>query len=122
MLKFLKMMVAEDVTIMEEVLVAVLVAEEVLHQEEKETLRQEEKVQAVVSEATETQLLAKVVLEEEVNQEVQQLQELVVFQIEHHEDQMLLEMRVFQTEHQDVLKVPLTHLDQEDQEENNNFC
>ena len=113
MLKFLKMMVAEDVTITEEVLVEVLVVEEVLLQEEKEALLQEEKVQVVDLEAIETQLQEKVVSEatEDLLQE-----EKVVF---HLTD---LELKVRLTEHQDVLKALVTHQDQEDQEETNIHC
>jgi hypothetical protein len=107
MLKFLKMTVAEDVTITEEVLVEVLVAEEVLLQEEKEALLQEEKVQAVDLEAIETQLLEKADSDQE---------EKVVF---HLTD---LELKVHLTEHQDVLKALVTHQDQEDQEETNIHC
>ena len=106
MLKFLKMMAAEDVTITEEILVEVLVVEEVQLQEEKEALLQEEKVQADL-EATEILRLEKVDLAEE---------EKVVF---HLTD---LELKVHLTEHLDVLKALVTHQDQEDQEETNIYC
>jgi hypothetical protein len=105
-------MVAEDVTITEEVLVEVLEVEEVLLQEEKEILLQEERVQAVL-EATEIQLQEKVVSEatEDLLQE-----EKVVF---HLTDQ---EPKVHLKEPQDVLKALVMHQDQEDQEETNIFC
>ena len=113
MLKFLKMMVAEDVTITEEVLVEVLVVEEVLLQEEKEALLQEEKVLVVDLEAIEIQLQEKV----DSGQEAHQLQEeRVVFLLTD------LELKVHLTEHQDVLKALVTHQDQEDQEETNIYC
>jgi hypothetical protein len=117
MLKFLKTMVAEDVTITEEVLVEVLVAEEVQLQEEKVVLHQEEKVLVeVVSEATEIQLQEKVDLAEEAILEVLLQEEKVVF---HLTD---LELKVRLIEHQDVLKALVIHQDQEDQEETNIHC
>jgi DNA-dependent RNA polymerase auxiliary subunit epsilon len=109
MLKFLKTMVAEDVIITEEALVADLVAEEVLLQEEKVVLLQEEKDHQADLEATEVLLLEKAVSD----QEAHQLQEQVVFQIE-------LQEKVHLTELQDVPKALVTHQDQEDQEETNN--
>jgi hypothetical protein len=114
MLKFLKMMVAEDVITMEEVLVEVLVAQEVQLQEEKVVLLQEEKVLAVADlEATEMQLLEKVDLAEEAILEVLLQEEKVAF---HLTD---LELKVHLTEHLDVLKALVIHQDQEDQEETN---
>jgi hypothetical protein len=122
MLRFLKMMVAEDVTITEEVL-EVLVAEEVQLQEEKETLLQEEKAQAgleviviqlqekVVSEE-EVPLLEKVVLEEEALH-----QELVVFLLTE-----VQEAKVHQKEHQEDQKVLEMLQEKEDQEKANIIC
>lgn len=75
-------------------------------------LHQEEKVQAVV-EATETQVQEKVDLVEEAL-----LQEKEVLA----EEVQLQEVKVLQTELQDALKVLVTHLDQEDQEETNIYC
>ena len=113
MLKFLKMMVAEDVIITEEAQVEVLVVEEVLLQEEKEVLLQDVRVQVVDSEVIEIQLQEKVVSV----QEVHLLQEeKVVF---HLTDQ---ELKVLLTEHQDALKALVIHQDQEDQEETNILC
>lgn len=95
-------MVAEDVTIMVEILVGL--AEEVLLQEEKEVLHQDVKADL---EATEIQLQEKVVseatevrLQEEVKEEKAE----------------------FLKERQDVLKALVTHQDREDQEETNTFC
>jgi hypothetical protein len=113
MLKSLKMMVAEDVTITEEVLVVLVVAEEVQLQEEKVALLQEEKAQVADSEATETQLQEKVVSAEEV-----QLQEKVALA----EEALLQEEKVLQIELLDVLKPLVTLLDQEDQEKTNTYC
>ena len=108
MLKSLKMTVAEDAITTEEILVADL-EEEALLQEEKEVLLQEEKVLADL-EATEVQLLEKVVSD----QEVHLLQEeKAVF---HLTD---LQEKVHQKELQDVLKALVIHQDQEDQEETN---
>ena len=89
------MTVAEDATTTEEALEVLAV--EVLLQEEKETLLQEEKADSV---ATETQLLERE--DSEAKEEV--LQEEKVVQ---------------QKEPQDVLKVLATAQDQEDQEETN---
>ena len=114
MLKFLKMMVAEDGIITEEVLV-VLVVEEVLLQEEKETSLQDVKVQAADLEATEVRLLEKVVLEEEVSPEVQQHQEPVGFQM--RQDVMVVLLR----DQPDVLKVLVMPQEKEDQEEVKSF-
>jgi hypothetical protein len=72
------------------------------------SLHQEEKVQAV--EATETQVLEKVDLVEALLQEGG-LAEEVQLQGEGSSDRA-----------QDVLKVLVTHLDQEDQEETNIYC
>jgi hypothetical protein len=103
MLKFLKMMVAEDVITTEEVLVVVVV-EEVLLQEE---FYQEEKVQAVV-EATETQVQRRW-----FGGRSSAPREVV------WRKKFSSREKVLQTELQDVLKVLVTHLDQEDQEETN---
>ena len=109
MLKSLKMTVAEDAITTEEILVADL-AEEAQLQEEKEVLLQEEKDQADL-EATEVQLLEKVVLD---LKEVHLLQEeKAVF---HLTD---LQEKAHQKELQDVLKALVIHQDQEDQEETN---
>ncbi len=108
-------MAAEDVITMEEVLVEVLVAEEVLHQEEKEALLQEEKVlEAEVLEAIEIQLQEKVV--SEATEDLLQEEKVVFHQTER------LEMKVVQIELQDVRKALVMHQDQEDQEETNTFC
>ena len=111
MLKFLKMMVAEDVTIMAEAQAEVLVAEEVRLQEEKEVLPQEEKVLAD-SEATEAQLHVKVVLVEEVL-----LQERVVFHLTEHQKQKV-RLKDPQEDPKDLVK----RLVQKDQEEANKIC
>jgi hypothetical protein len=106
MLKFLKMMVAEDVIITEEAQVEVLVAEEVQLQEEKEALLQDVKVVADRSDSSapreggfgprsSSAPREKVVL--------------------HQTDQQ----KVHLIEHQDVQKTLVTHQDQEDQEETN---
>lgn len=119
MLKFLKTTVAEDVITTEEVL-EVLEAEEILLQEEKETLLQDVKADL---EATEVQLLKKVVLVEEANQEVHQLLELVVFQTELQDLQKLQDVTVvLRKDRQDALKVLVIHQEKEDQEEVNTFC
>jgi hypothetical protein len=128
MLKFLKMMVAEDVITTEEVLVVVLaevvqVVKEVLLQEEKEVLHQEEKVLADL-EATEILLHAKAVSEEEVQllekvvlvEEVL-LQERVVFHLTE-----LQEQKVHQKEHQEDRKVLVMLQEKEDQEKANVIC
>src|SRR3970040_2893724 len=111
MLKFLKMMVAEDVTITEEVLVVLAAVQEVPLQEEKAALLQEEKVQADL-EATETQLREKVVSAEEV-----QLQEKAALA-----EEVIQEEDALQIDLLDVLKVSGIHLDQEDQEKTNIYC
>jgi hypothetical protein len=100
MLKFLKMMVAEDVTITEEILE--VLAEEVLVQDVREALLQEEKVLEEDLDLTETQLLEKVV--------------------SGAKEVLRQEEKVLQIEHLDVLKATVIHLDQEDQEETNNYC
>ena len=95
-------MVAEDVTIMVEILVGL--AEEVLLQEEKEVLHQDVKADI---EATEIQLQEKVVseaIEVRLQEEVKE------------------EKAEFLKERQDVLKALVIHQDQEDQEETNTFC
>ena len=104
-------MVADDVTIMEEVQVEVLVAEEVQLQEEKEVLPQEEKVQADL-EAIEVRLQEKVDLAEEVMLQ----EEKVVFHLTG------LERKVHLIEHREDLKALVIHQDQEDQEETNRYC
>ena len=104
-------MVAEDVTITEEVLVVLAAVQEVPLQEEKAALLQEEKVQADL-EATETQLREKVVSAEEV-----QLQEKAALA-----EEVLQEEKALQIELLDVLKVSVIHLDQEDQEKTNIYC
>jgi hypothetical protein len=115
MLKFLKMMVVEDVIITEETLVVDLVVAEVLLQEEKEILLQEEKVlEAEVLEAIEIQLLEKVV--SEATEDLHQEEKAVSHQTEQ------LEMKVLLIELQDVQKALVMHQDQEDQEEINTFC
>lgn len=138
MLKSLKTMVAEDVTTTEEVREEAL-EEEVLEALEAKEVRHQEK--AVLADL-EVQLLEKVDLEvTEI-----QLQEKVDFlEVRHHEEkvgflqdhlmlqeekvdldldhQMLQNVKVaLQAELQDVLKVQVTHQDQEDQEKNNNIC
>jgi hypothetical protein len=117
MLKFLKMTVAEDVITTEEVLVVsaevVQVVTEVQLQEEKEILLQDVKVLADL-EATEVQLLEKVVSD----QEAIQLQELVVSLIDLQDLQMLHDMKVdFLKERQDVQKDLAMLQEKEDQEE-----
>lgn len=103
--KSLKMTVADDVTITEEAL-EVLVAEEAQVQEEKVALLQDAKALVADIEMTEIQLQ----------------REKVAFRLtDQPEDRTHKEAKVFQVELQDVLKVRLTHLDQEDQEENNRF-
>jgi hypothetical protein len=90
-----------------------LVVEEVLLQEEKEALLQEEKVLADL-EATEVLLLEKV----DSDQEVHQLQEeKVVSHLTEHQD-----LKVHLIELQDVLKALVMHQDQEDQEETKKDC
>ena len=116
-------MVAEDVTTTVEVLEEVLVEEEVPLQEEKETLLQEEKVQADL-EAIVTQLQEKVALQEEVLlqekvvlAEEALLQELEVFhQIEHQE------LKVHLKEHQEDRKVLVMLQEKEDLEKANIIC
>lgn len=106
-------MEAEDVIITEEVLVD-LVVEEVPLQEEKATLLQDVKVDL---EATETQLLVRAVLVEEV-----QLRELAS-QIEAQDHQRLQDvMVVLPKDQQDVLKVLVTRQEKEDQEEVKKDC
>ena len=105
-------MVAEDVTITEEVQV-VLEAKEVLAvavSEEKEVQHQE----AEALEAREVQRREKVDLAEE---------EKVVFLPNAHPDvQMHLDQADFLKERQDVQKVLLTDQEKEDQEKTNTFC
>ena len=148
MLKFPKTTVAEDATTTEEVL-EILEAEEVRHQEEKETLPQDVKADL---EATEVQLLEKVVLAEEANPEVHQRQEEketllqdVKADSEATEVQLLEKVdseakevsvqeekalltglqdatEVLRKDRQDVLKVLVTHQEKEDQEEAKKDC
>jgi hypothetical protein len=104
MLKFLKMMVAEDVTITEEAGGGSL--EEVSRREGSFAPRREGSGGGFRSEV---QHQEKVVLD----QEAHQLQEeKVVFQTDQ-------EQKVHLIEHQDVQKTLVTHQDQEDQEETN---
>lgn len=125
MWKFLKMTVAEDGITTEEVLVVVLAEVvqaviEVQHQEEKVVLLQEEKADL---EVTEVQLLEKVVLAEEANQEAQLLQEQAVSLIDLQDHQRLQDvMTVHQKDQQDVLKVLAMRQEKKDQEEANTFC
>ena len=126
MLRFLKMTVAEDETIMEETLVVlaeVAQAKEVQHQGEKGTLLQEEKALEVL-EAIVIQLQEKAVSEEEVL-----LQEKVVLE----EEALHLEPVVFHLtevqdrkvrlkEHQEDLKVLGMHQEKEDREKANIIC
>lgn len=95
-------MVAEDVTIMVEILVDL--AEEVQLQEEKEVLHQDVKADI---EATEIQLQEKVVSEATEVRPQEEVKE---------------EKAEFLKERQDVLKALVIHQDQEDQEEINTFC
>ena len=100
-------MVAEDVTIMEEVLVEVLVVEDAkvaLTAKEVVLLQEEKVVEKVVSVAIEVQHL-----KEKVASEAKEA-------VQHQE-----EKADFQTEHQDVLKALEILQDQEDQEEANDF-
>jgi hypothetical protein len=109
MLKFLKMMVAEDVTTTD---VAAEAVDVVLLQDVKEVLRQDVKVLvAVVSEATETLLQEKVVSEVT---EIHLLQKEKVVS-----EARLQEAKVVLKELQDVLKALVMHQDQEGQEETN---
>jgi len=116
--------VAEDAITTEEVLVVVLaevvqVAKEVQLQEEKETLLQDVKVLVADLEATEVQLLEKVVLD----QEVILLQELAVSLIELQDLQKLQDAKVvLQRDQQDVLKALVMLQERKDQEEVNTFC
>eukprot|EP00731_Ephydatia_muelleri_P033005 g33005.t1 len=111
MLKFLKMTVAEDAITTGDIL-EVLVAEEVLLQEEKEISLQDVKADL---EAIEVQHHAKAVLAAEV----QRLQEQAVSQ---DPQKLPDEMEVLQKDLQDVLKALATHQEKEDQEEVNTFC
>lgn len=99
-------MVAEDVTITDAAVADVALAD----QEEKEALLQDVKVLAVDSEATETQLLEKVV--SEATETLLQEEKVVL-------EAQLQETKAAQTELQDVLKALVIHQDQEDQEEIN---
>ena len=122
MLKFLKTTVAEDAITTEEVLVVLAevaqVVTEVQLQEEKETLLQDVKVLVVDLEATEVQLLEKVVLAEEANLEVQLLPELADFPKELQDHQKLQDaMVVRQKDQLDARKVLVTHQEKEDLEE-----
>ena len=122
MLKFLKTTVVEDAIITEEVLVVLAedaqVVTEVQLQEEKETLLQDVKVLVVDLEATEVQLLEKVVLAEEANLEVQLLPELADFPKELQDHQKLQDaMVVRQKDQLDARKVLVTHQEKKDLEE-----
>lgn len=126
MLRFLKMTVAEDETIMEETLVVlaeVAQAKEVQHQEEKGTLLQGEKALEVL-EAIVILLQEKAVSEEEVL-----LQEKVVLAEEAlHQEQVDfhltedLEQKVHQKEHPEDRKVLGMHQEKEDREKANIIC
>ena len=135
MLKFLKTMVAEDVTTTEEVQVEVLV-EEVLEALEAKEVRLQKKVvleaplqEKADLEATEIQHQEKVVFPEVLPQEEKAdlrqdhrmpQEEKVVL----HQDRLMHQnvKAVLPAELQDVLKVLVIHQDQEDQEKNNNIC
>ena len=135
MWKFLKTMVAEDVTTTEEVRVEVL-EEEVLEALEAAAIRHQEKV------VLEAQLQEKVDLEAT---EIQHQEKVVFLEVQRHEEKadLLQDHRMHQeekvvlhqdrlmrqnakavlpVEHQDVQKVLVIHQDQEDQEKNNNIC
>jgi hypothetical protein len=110
------MTVAEDVTIMVEVAaekdVAVLVVkEEVLHQEVA-VLDQEKKV--VFQIEHQEKAVLKVQLQEENQVVLKEAKDL-------QEDLILQEQKEVQKELQDVQKVLVTHLDQEDREKANSF-
>jgi hypothetical protein len=110
-LRFLKMMVAEDATTMEEVLVEVLVVEDAkvaLTVKEVVLLQEEKVVEMAVSEAIEAQLL-----KEKVVSEVKEAVKEVVLHQEEKAD--------FQIERLDVLKVLEMLQDQKDLEEVNIF-
>jgi hypothetical protein len=124
MLKFLKMMVAEDVTTTEEVRAEAL-EEEVLEALEAKEVRRQEK--AVLADL-EVQLLGKVDLEVT---EIQLQGKVDFLEVRHREEkvdldrdhQMLQNAKVdLQVELQDDLKAQVIHQDQEDQEKNNNIC
>jgi hypothetical protein len=103
-----KMMVAEDVITTEEVLVVVvLVAEEVLLQEEKAVLHQEEKVQAVV-EGQKLRSQRRWIWWKKLSKRRRFWRKKFSSRGEGSSDRA-----------QDV---PVTHLDQEDQEETNIYC
>jgi hypothetical protein len=110
------MMVAEDETIMVEIVaekdVAVLVAkEEVLHQEV--AVSDQEKKEDSLIELQEMAVL-KVQLQEENQVVLKEAKDL-------QEDLILQEQKEVQKELQDVRKVLVMHLDQEDQEKANSF-
>ena len=105
MLKFLKMTEAEDVT------TTTVAEEEILDQEETETLLQDVKVLEEVLEATEILLLDAKVLAEDLEATETLLQEKEVSE----------ETKEVPTELQDVQKALVIHQDQEDQEEINLF-
>jgi hypothetical protein len=110
-LRFLKMMVAEDATTMEEVLVEVLVVEDAkvaLTVKEVVLLQEEKVVEMAVSVAIEAQLL-----KEKVVSEVKEAVKEVVLHQEEKAD--------FQIERLDVLKVLEMLQDQKDREEVNIF-
>jgi hypothetical protein len=110
-LRFLKMMVAEDATTMEEVLVEVLVVEDAkvaITVKEVVLLQEEKVVEMAVSVAIEAQLL-----KEKVVSEVKEAVKEVVLHQEEKAD--------FQIERLDVLKVLEMLQDQKDREEVNIF-
>lgn len=138
MWKFLKTMVAEDVTTTEEVRAEAL-AEEVPEALKAKEVRHQEKVEQVDlevqllekadSEATEIQHQEKVVFQEVQHQDVKAdfLQDHRIHQEEKvvlHQDRLMHQnaKEALPVEHQDVLKVLVIHQDQEDQEKNNSFC
>ena len=111
MLKFLKMTVAEDAIITEETQ-EVLVEEEVLPQEEKETSHQDVKDLEVI----EAQLQEKEVLAEEVSQEVQHPE--LASQTEMQDLPMHLDVTgVLRKDPQGVQKVLVMRQEKEDPEE-----
>jgi hypothetical protein len=109
MLKFLKMMVAEDVITTEEVLVVVVLRKKFCSKKRRQFAPRREGSGG--GEATETQVLEGDLVEEALLQEKEVLAEEVQSQGEGSSDRA-----------QDVLKVLVTHLDQEDQEETNIYC
>ncbi|MNE76184.1 hypothetical protein D3C80_1724080 [compost metagenome] len=111
MLRFLKMMVAEDVTTI------TVVAEDVILTEETETSLQDVKADLEVIEILlETEVHAKA---DHVT-EVLEATEILLQEEKVALEALLQEVKVVLTEHQDVQKTLETAQDQEDQEEINN--